>query len=129
MSSCSCRKQTKREVTFPQPTLPRPRWSGLEVEATAADEDFAGYVIGKRRAEEENCACRLGRRAQATQRTRGLHRFQHFGLHSDPDRMPAHFDAGFLARENLSKARLNQPETNRVYVDVIAAPLLSQGSR
>src|SRR5579864_2497534 len=124
--SCFYWTRTIRQMKLLQPSLPRLRLIALtsEVEASAANEDLTGHVIGERRTEEEDRACCLRGRAQPPQRARRFHRFQHLGLYPDPDRMPTHFDVCFLTRKDLGQPSFDEPEADGIHVDVVATPFL-----
>src|SRR5579864_4806099 len=100
----------------------------LEVEASPADEDLSGHVVGKRRAEEKDCASSLGRSSESAERTSGLHRFQHGLLNPDPNLLPPHLNVRFPAGQGLCEASLNEAKAHGIYIDVIAAPLLGERS-
>ena len=65
--------------------------TALEVESPAANQNFSGDVIGKRRAEEQHCARSLLWSTHPAECASVLHRFQHRILRPELNMMPVHF--------------------------------------
>src|SRR6266536_2731805 len=86
-----------------------------ETHASAANQHFAGDVIGKRRAEEQYRARGFGRRSGASQRAHGLDGLQSFRLDAYSDLLSLNIDGG-LGSQRLGQASLDQTEAHAIHV-------------
>ncbi len=95
---------------------------GLEVETAAADQDFAGDVVGERGAEEEDGVGSFFGGAEAAKGAALLEGVEGGGGDADLDVCSSHVEARVGGSCGCDETGFDEAEADGVDVDVVAAP-------
>src|ERR1035437_4764011 len=107
-------------------SIPQGRIRESEVEAAAAGQGFAGYVVGEGGAEEEDGSGGFFGGAETAEGAALFEGVEGLGGDANLDVRAVHVELG-VVRRRLDETRLDEAEADGVDVDVVAAPLLRHG--